>query len=202
MSLTALSNLVSAKQAVYNEKVKSLNQQNQRLKETEEYAILLSRVRGEFEALLDKSRKGIQDKISSVVTTALREIWGGEPEFSINFIIRRNQPEAEFELIFPDHGGSLDESVGGGIEDIIGTVLRVVFFHVMNIQGSLFLDEPGKWLDSRRSVLFSQFLKKLSQEFGIQLIIVTHKEAITERADRVFNIELDADGKSNISARE
>jgi ABC-type lipoprotein export system ATPase subunit len=63
----------------------------------------------------------------------------------------------------------------------------------------LFADEPTGNLDSRTSDEVLQMFRKLNQEDGITIIIVTHDPAVAKHADRVIRI---SDGVITNSASE
>lgn len=163
---------------------KQLADCNISLEREKNYTIIITKVQSLIEGLLESSRKGLQENISNIVTQALQEILNQPLEFKVEFEFKRKQPEAYFLL----NGRPLSESYGGGVEDIVSSVLKIIFFHLLQIKGPLFLDEPGKWVDAESSIRFAQFLKQLSNQFGIQLFIVTHKSEIVEVADRIFEV--------------
>jgi predicted ABC-type transport system involved in lysophospholipase L1 biosynthesis ATPase subunit len=51
------------------------------------------------------------------------------------------------------------------------------------------LDEPGFYVNSEKGVQnLARMFSQLSQELGLQLIIVTCRPLLTARADRIFEV--------------
>lgn len=189
MQLSKLANLVGHHSALLDKSQSDLKIVNKHLETSQKYTIIINDTKGLFENLLEISRKEVKDKIESVVTLALREILSNDNiKIKIDFQIKRNQPEA---VIYVDNDGVVDEipnAFGGGIEDIVSTILKILFAHILGIKGPYWIDEPGKWIDSYSSVKFAQFLKHLSKKFNKQMFINTHRTEIVEVADNLIKI--------------
>ena len=52
------------------------------------------------------------------------------------------------------------------------------------------MDEPFRNLDKERTPYASKMVAELSKKLGIQFIIVTHVEALTEKANRVIELQM------------
>ena len=52
------------------------------------------------------------------------------------------------------------------------------------------LDEPFRYLSENYQGLASQMIKEISVKLGIQYLIVTHEEELTESADKIFNVSI------------
>ncbi|KKK86498.1 hypothetical protein LCGC14_2762610, partial [marine sediment metagenome] len=62
----------------------------------------------------------------------------------------------------------------------------------------ILLDEPLKNLSQNMQDKASMMLKELSNRLGIQFIIVTHEDTLTEYADRVFRVRQSKKGVSYV----
>jgi len=129
--------------------------------------------------------------IEGMVTEALQMVFGPEYSFEIQTEIVRNQPETRFFVV--EDGIRLptkEDSVGGGMLDLVSMVLRVVVWsiHEHRTRPVMLLDEPGKNLDRNKIDQFVEMIKKFHELLGIQFIIVTHDNKIIEMADRAFKV--------------
>ena len=83
----------------------------------------------------------------------------------------------------------LDAS-GGGAVDVAAFGLRIASWvmqqpHTRNV---IVLDEPLRFLSKDRQSKASEIIKELSNKLNLQFIIVTHEQALTEYADKVFQV--------------
>jgi DNA repair exonuclease SbcCD ATPase subunit len=92
------------------------------------------------------------------------------------------------------------DATGGGAVDIAAFALRVASWSMMNprTRPVMILDEPLKNLDKERQQKGSAMIKEVSERLGIQFIIITHEEALTEYADKTFNVTIKK-GISNVT---
>ena len=75
--------------------------------------------------------------------------------------------------------------------DVISTTLRYAYIKAFNspaINNAIILDEPGKMVSEQASVKFAEFVKKISEMFDKQTIMVTHNESLELVADHGINI--------------
>ena len=88
---------------------------------------------------------------------------------------------------------------GGGIVDIVSTSLRFIIAEVWRnpeIDGPIIMDEAYKHLSKEYTPMIAVFLKKLSDDFGRQIILSTHNEYIAQAADLKIHVSLDDTGTS------
>lgn len=131
----------------------------------------------------------LKDYIEEMVTTALEAVFEEDYKFIIDFDIKRNKPEAKISLKI--HGEEVDpkDSVGGGVLDVASFALRIVLWSIQNPKSNnvIILDECFKFLHGRLENA-SLLVKKLSKDLGIQFIIVSQIEDLSQYADKVFLI--------------
>jgi hypothetical protein len=191
-----LNQIVTKYQLIKQTFENDLKQQRDLLNKLEEYSIIINEVKDICSLLLEESRKKIQINVSNIVTLALREIKNtNDIEFIINFEFKRNQPEAYLYIKKKGQKKSIQNSYGGGVSDIVSTVLKLVFYHLLHIKGFVFVDEPGKWIDPHTSIRYVQFLKQLCYEFKLQMLFNTHKAEIIDVADKLIEV-YNVDGES------
>lgn len=82
------------------------------------------------------------------------------------------------------------ESSGYGAVDIAAFALRVVSWSLQfpRTRNVIILDEPLRFLSTDKQEFASRMIKELSQRLGVQFIIVTHEDILTQYADKVFTV--------------
>jgi DNA repair exonuclease SbcCD ATPase subunit len=187
----------------FEEKKKSLENITNFLKESEEKVEVYKQVNLLFEKASVIARKKIKDEIEVLVTRGLQSIFEDSTvSFKVEFVSRRNQIEADFYLEWEDMGkrikGNITDTFGGGVVDVISTILRLVVLELTKISGPLFLDEPGKMISQQYIHNFGRFLVELSKIFNRQIILITHNEVLSEYAEKTFRVKLNENGESKI----
>lgn len=129
----------------------------------------------------------LKDYIEGMVTTALQAVFEEGYQFIIDFDIKRNRPEAKISLKIRGEEVDPKDSVGGGVLDVASFALRVVLWSIQNPRSSntIVLDESFKFLHGNLENA-SQLLKKLSKDLGLQFIIVTQLDELSQYADKTF----------------
>lgn len=132
----------------------------------------------------------LKDYIEGMVTTALQAVFEEDYQFIIDFDIKRNRPEAKISLKIRGEEVDPCNSVGGGVLDVASFALRVVLWSIQNPRSSntIVLDESFKFLHGNLENA-SQLLKKLSKDLGLQFIIVTQLDELSQYADKTFVVK-------------
>jgi len=128
--------------------------------------------------------------IEELVTRALRAIFiDRDYKFSIRHEIKRGVSAVDFAVI--DNGMELNlaDEVGGGIVDVVSLVLRISFLVLYRpkMRQFLVLDEPTAHVGATYQGNVGKFLKQLTNEMGIQILLTTHSAELAAGADQVFN---------------
>jgi len=120
------------------------------------------------------------NQISKVVTTCLRTVFEDDYEFRIHFEKKRNRTEAR--LVFVRDGREMDplSSSGGGVVDVAAFALRLscLVLSKPKCRRLLVLDEPFKFVSEEYRPNIKTMITSLSEEFGVQIVMVTHIEEI------------------------
>ena len=126
------------------------------------------------------SRDYVKEEVEKLTTQALQSIFE-DPKlsFTINFVSKRNQIEAEF-LLSRGQGSNDDilYAYGGGVVDVVSISLRIILSQLLQLKGPLILDEPGKNISAQFIENFGRFLDEVSRAFNRQIILVTHNERL------------------------
>jgi ABC-type dipeptide/oligopeptide/nickel transport system ATPase subunit len=94
--------------------------------------------------------------------------------------------------------GSIN-SFGGGIIAVIAVVLKILFNIVTKRFPLLVFDETLSFLAVNYIPAMSEFLKTLSKEFNIPILLVTHQKEFAIAAENCFEISLDKEGNTIIN---
>jgi DNA repair exonuclease SbcCD ATPase subunit len=148
----------------------------------------LAQARKEQEALFEakaivqsiglECQETCQKQIAYVVSRCLKAVFGESAlRFELVFETKRGQTEARG--IFVDtEGNHLDplDSCGGGLLDVAAFGLRLACMMLSRPRPArvLVLDEPFKFVSSGYRENLVALLAELSEEFGLQVILITH----------------------------
>lgn len=146
-----------------------------------------------------KTQEQLQYQISDITTVAMNAVFDDPYEVSIEFVQRRNQTECDIYFVRgEDKVNPLDAS-GGGAVDVAAFALRVASWAMPESRTMpvIVMDEPFRFLDKERQHRAADMIQELSSRLGVQFIIVTHEEALTEGADEIFNVDM-VKGKSKV----
>ena len=158
--------------------------------------------RAEYEALLKVKeivqtisldcQQQCQRRIAHVVTRCLEAVFGeSSMRFALLFEQKRGQTEVRGVLLDPE-GHELDpmNSCGGGVLDVAAFGLRLACMMLSRPRPSkvLVLDEPFCALSKNYQPKAAALLSELSLEFGLQIIMITHIETLTQAADALVDI--------------
>ena len=128
--------------------------------------------------------------IENIVTSALEAVLDQPYKFVVQFNIKRNRTECK--LLFKRDNKLIDplNSSGYGAADLASFALRIAAWSLTNPKKrSIFiLDEPFKHLSTELHEKSSMLIKELSLKLGIQFIIITHVNQISEHSDKVFRV--------------
>lgn len=120
------------------------------------------------------------DQIAGVVTKCLQAVFDDPYKFRIIFEQKKGRTDAR--LVFIRNGHEIDptSAAGGGVLDVAAFALRLSCLVLAKPRKRrlLVLDEPFRFVSRDLSLRISSLLQTLSNEFGIQFIIVTHSEEL------------------------
>jgi len=154
------------------------------LKELKTATEALEVVRGCAVELQNQAHK----HISKIVTRCMHAIFGKRYEFKIIFELKRNKTEAR--LVFMKDGNEVDpmEAAEGGAIAVAAFALRIASLVLTrpHRRKCIFLDEAFSHLHKSHHHKVRALIKTLAKEMGIQIIIITHIEAL--KIGKIFNL--------------
>ena len=158
----------------------------------------------------------IREYIEPVVTEALDFIFNEPLYFHIVFVDRRGQIETDF-IVLPNsekeeeykeylndlekYEKEFDSLVkqykdlnflyGGAIREVLSLIIWLVLVELLQIKGTICLDEPTSATCEAYANRVAIFIKSLSEKFNRQIIFVTHSAAMASAANKVYRVAKD-----------
>jgi hypothetical protein len=166
-------------------------------------AVTVERAAALLSSLVEGEQAQTLTVVEELVTEGLQSIFGPEYEFKMLVDRKRSQVSIDFRLIthWPDrdHVTPLAGARGGGLLAVIGFVLRVVLLSLFKERSRLMLvlDESFGQVSSEYTEPLMHFVKKLIDELGVQVVMVTHDPAWLEVADRAYRFRM-SEGQTRV----
>lgn len=137
------------------------------------------------------TQQELEVHVSELSSLALEAIFPDPYKLSLSFELRRNRSEADL-LLVDGEGNSVSpmDAVGGGVVDVAALALRISLWSLKQPRprATLVMDEPCRFVSRDLQGRASTMIREVSKRLGLQFIIVTHEENLTEAADRVFRV--------------
>lgn len=172
-----------------------------RILEIEETSLLKEKTAELLRKLGTRAREQTKENLESMITNALQFVFQEDMTFKIVYDEKRGRPEAQFLVVSTFNGTVIDvdpkEAHGGGIVDVASITLRIALAELFGIKGPLIMDEPSKHLSEQFVQNFAVFLRQISEQFGRQIIMITHKQTLAEFADMSYLVT-QTDGVSKV----
>lgn len=140
------------------------------------------------------ARDQTTSEIEKLVTACLRLVFDDDIQFKVELGELRGKSSAEFYIVDKanqkEFQYKVEQSRGGGVVDIVSLALRISFFlkYQPSMQGPLVLDEPCKHLSEEYIFNIADFLKKVSDQFHIQIIMISHNQHIASISDKNYRV--------------
>jgi DNA repair exonuclease SbcCD ATPase subunit len=120
------------------------------------------------------------EQIARIVTRCLQAVFGKTYEFKIVFEQKRGKTEAKMVLLRDGKERNPRRASGGSVADIASWALRLacMVFSRPRKRLLMVLDEPFKNLSRINRERVRTMLETISQEMGVQIIMVTHEDEL------------------------
>lgn len=144
--------------------------------------------------LADRKREEVRARVEKIVNAALRAVFGPRISFRFDVSILRGVVAIRPEVGFPGPGGTTAfvgvDQVAGGVVDVISLALRVavILSRRPALRPVLIADEPLKHLSDEYLPAAAEMLRRLADECGLQMIVVSHEPDVSLRAHRVHRV--------------
>lgn len=146
-----------------------------------------------------QTQQQLQVNISDITSLALEAVFPDPYELKVEFVQRRNKTECD--LYFVRNGNKVDPLTASGVGavDVAAFALRIASWSMQapHSRNTIILDEPFRFLSKNYQEQASLMLKEISKKLGIQFLIISHEEALTEGVDKVFQVSIKK-GKSHV----
>jgi hypothetical protein len=159
-------------------------------------AAVAERAAALLSSLVESEQAQVLTVVEELVTEGLQSIFGDEYEFKMLVERKRGMVTLDFRLVttWPDRVVTtpLAGARGGGLLAVIGFVLRVVLLSVFKDRSRLMLvlDETFGQVSSEYIEPLMHFVKKLIDELGVQVVMVTHDPSWLEIADTAYRFRM------------
>lgn len=153
----------------------------------------------------EERQQQAQRKVEELVTRGLQSVFGDEYSFRIEQTSVGSRPEVNFLVRSTTEENKVIEtdvmsSRGGGLAAVVGFLLRVVIMLLSkkSQESVIFLDETFGMLSAEYEGRMAEFLKKISEETGIAIVLVTHSDAYSDLADKRYRFDLNSKGLTTV----
>jgi DNA repair exonuclease SbcCD ATPase subunit len=133
------------------------------------------------------TQKSLEVRLSEIVSEALELVFDDlNLGLSVQFVPKRNSTECE--MYITEDGEEYDPlgSCGFGVADVASFTLRVAMWSLNKNANIMIFDEPFRNLDDDRISQAALLLTTLSTELDIQMVVVTHEDALKEHAGKSY----------------
>lgn len=158
-----------------------------RIKQLEEEKAQLVKAVGTIDRCIQiVSANGI-GKIEGMVSDGLQRVFGGE----VRLVIEKKETARgnSYRILVKDGEtiGNPMDSFGGGIQNVVAFLLRVILIKRFKLAPFLALDEQFSNVSPEYQPRVAQVLKTLA-DMGFTIFAVSHQSLITEGADHIYEV--------------
>lgn len=195
-NLSEINYYISKEQGKKEKILEQIEENNIEIKKIQSQIELIEKVSILLQRTSEFARNQSKVQIESLVTNCLQYIFENDIEFEIEIEESYGKPNAEFYVISKDKDTIIktkpEQSRGGGVVDIISLALRIAFLqiHKPPIEGPLILDEPAKHVSEDYIFNVADFLKKTSEMFERQIIMVTHNNHLSAIGTNSYRVNM------------
>lgn len=157
-----------------------------------------------FKSWLEELLNENINSISDLATTGLRNIIDDQNlTFKIKPEYRNNRLWMKFVLDNNGIEGDPISSFGGGIVLIVSLILRLSMMSRLKTGNLLLLDESMSAVANRYVPAAADFMKYLSEQLGINILMVTHNDEFMDNAHIAYegSSVIGSDGNSSLQLR-
>lgn len=190
MTIKNLRSELDSRRGEQRRTLKNLQETKERLKQNKEAQKQHEHAREVIKETGLKTQQALAFHISDITSLALQAVFPDPYQLVVDFVERRNKTECD--LYFEKNSNQMEpmDASGGGAVDVASFALRVASWSMQHprTRPVIVLDEPMRFLSTDLQPKASEMIKELSEKLGLQFIIITHEEMLTEEADKVFEI--------------
>lgn len=199
-----LKNEYIKKEAIKNRLKEDLKREEKVVEECKEEISKYEKKKAVLVEASDEARNHSISVFEGVATNALKEILGD----NLSVIVEVGEINGNKTLQFlvkseySDHEVIVDptEEDGGGVADVVALASLIAMNSFLSDENDapIVLDEPTKFVSKGNAESVAKFLKSVSEDFGKQIIMVTHDGVSSNFADKAYKVSLNNEGTSQI----
>ena len=192
-TITRVKNLVEEINTGYDNYKRYKSDYNDMLDSLEiakERVTTVNKARAYFQEIAETTQRDVADTLSVIITSAIKAVFDtDEYRCEIIFGTARNQSDAKLILVKGEE--EIDDpldSISGGMIDVAAFAARVGFIFLKGSRKVLIADEPFKGVSEDFKGRCPEMLRLLSEQLGMQFIIISHMKEMIDGADNVLTI--------------
>lgn len=151
----------------------------------------------------DERQEKVQRRIEELVTHGLTTIFEEPMSFHVISEQKANRTEVSFTLRSTMGAQVVETPIldarGGGVAAVVGFLLRLIITLLRKDRPLLVIDEGWAHVSANYEPRLAEFVRELVDKTGVQIVLVTHSDAYTEHAHRVYRFS-QKDGKTVVQA--
>lgn len=180
LDITAMRERVDELLAEHRHADMTVNEEKEALQEAVSYVEDAEAASLLIQQLAQAVQEKAHNRIAGVVSKCLSSVFDEPYAFDIRFERKRGRTEAE--LLFTRGKSEIDPMTasGGGVVDVAAFALRVACLLLSRpkLRRVLIMDEPFRFVSKHYQDRVRSMVEDLSEELGIQFILVTHNSAL------------------------
>lgn len=168
----------------------SLNKIKQDIQDLDSNKALLEKSKPYIDDIIDKFSETSLKKLEELLTLGVSRIFQ-DRDYSVEIKVSEKRSAKCAELYLIDAGKSFlmrDSSVAGGILVVVGFLIQVFYVANLDVSKTLFLDEALSNISTQYLDNFFSFVKELSEQIGLTVVLITHDNRFLEYADRIYKV--------------
>lgn len=140
--------------------------------------------------ILERLTYESKGRLENFLSNALSQIFP-DRNYELKLILREDtvRPGLEITLIEDGIEQEITDAVGGGILSTLGLLMQVYYIENYGLNKVIFIDEGLAPVSDAYLVNIMSFLKFISEGRQYKIVVVTHKELVTEYADFAYKVE-------------
>lgn len=160
------------------------------LEVAKERVMVVAKARAYFQATAEEVQRDVAETLSVIITSAIKAVFDTD-EYSCEIIFGTSRNQSDAKVILVKDGEEIDEpidSVSGGMIDVASFAARVGFIFLKGSRKILIADEPFKGVSADFRERCPEMLQLLSEQLGMQFIIISHMSELIDGADNVITL--------------
>ena len=130
-----------------------------------------------------------KNNIEAFLSLSLQQIFNN-PDISIELSQEVKRDRIETQILLHDGLiiGPPSKIAGGGVQNVLGFLLRFLALRRMKLKPILILDEAFRNVSANHLESLCSFLQHLTQDHGLDILLVTHEPAFMKIANSVYEV--------------